>query len=285
MNGARPHTRRIRLALALTRFAGPVLAGLFAAGCASEGPNRADADRHRRLPTNAGSQTGSNIHRSETLGTSVEGTPITRVTLGSGPTRVLLIGNIHGDEPEGLAAYDGVLRMFHDLGLGTRLTLHAIRTVNPDGLRAHTRTNASGVDLNRNFPASNFKGSETRGETPLSEPEARAIHAQLALNPDLIVVLHSARTGPFVDPDGPADALAVAFVEAASLLDQRWRVVPVFTNPPGSLGTYAGLELGIPMLTVEFRRGDSTDKATRPGVAGLLRVLREIANEPQTATD
>jgi murein tripeptide amidase MpaA len=35
--------------------------------------------------------------------------------------------------------------------LPARIDLWTIRTVNPDGIRAGTRKNARGVDLNRNF--------------------------------------------------------------------------------------------------------------------------------------
>ena len=76
-----------------------------------------------------------------------------------------------------------------------------------------------------------------------------------------------------MDPDGPALAEAVAFADAASAVDPRWRPLPDYTNPPGSLGTYAGRDLGIPTLTVEFDRGHDPDTAMRSALAGLRAAI------------
>ena len=49
-----------------------------------------------------------------------------------------------------------------------------IAVANPDGLQKQTRTNANGVDINRNFPASNWQSSLRKtqyynGPAPASE--------------------------------------------------------------------------------------------------------------------
>ncbi|MEO1008244.1 MAG: M14 family zinc carboxypeptidase [Planctomycetota bacterium] len=211
------------------------------------------------------------------LGRSALGRPLELRTHGRGPIRVLLIGLIHGDEAEAFDRFDDLWAALVAAGMDHVITLHAIPSMNPDGYEQRRRSNARGVDLNRNWPAGNFRPGRTRGPAPLSEPETAAVHEHLlAFDPDAIIVLHSMRGGPLVDPDGPADDLAHAFVAAARTVDPRWRVQADFTNPPGSLGSYAGLDRGIATLTVEFRRGTDPQAAfevARAGLAGTLGVL------------
>jgi murein peptide amidase A len=209
------------------------------------------------------------------LGYSVQGRPIELLSIGNGLRRVLLIGLIHGNEPEGFEEFDELLKTLHTAEIRTANTLHAIPNMNPDGYRSDTRGNARGVDLNRNWPTGHFRPSPRYGSHPLSEPETQAVHAHLrSFAPDLLIVLHSVGDGPFVDADGPGDAAAKAFVDAASRIDPRWVVRSDYTNPPGSLGTYAGIEQGIATLTVEFKRGQDATLARRSAEAGLLAILR-----------
>jgi len=208
------------------------------------------------------------------LGYSVQGRSIELLSFGTGPRRVLLIGLIHGNEPEGFEEFHELLETLHRAEIGATTTLHAIPNMNPDGYLANTRGNARGVDLNRNWPTGHFQPSRRNGQSPLSEPETQAVHAHLrSFAPDLLIVLHSVGDGPFVDADGPGDAEAKAFVDAASRIDPRWVVRSDYTNPPGSLGTYAGIENGIATLTVEFKRGQDATLARRSAEAGLLSVL------------
>ena len=222
--------------------------------------------------------TGCVSTRSAEIGRSVDDAPIVAEDHGRGRQRVYVIGLIHGNEPEGYAALDEVRRVLREHpGVRSRL----VPSMNPDGHAAGTRGNARGVDLNRNWPASNFTPAEDRGPAPLSEPETEAVLADLMrFNPDVLIVLHSIRRGgPFVNFDGPetAERLSRAFVDAAHRLDPRWRVVPSMGYAtPGSLGTFAGVDLRIPTLTVEFERGHDPEEARRALSAGLDAVLRSL---------
>lgn len=213
------------------------------------------------------------------IGLSHNNLPIHAHTLGRGPFRVYLVASIHGDEPEGLAALDPLLgRLAADPAL-RRATLRIIRDANPDGTAARTRGNARGRDLNRNWPASNFSARDRHGESPLSEPESAALHADLTrFNPHLVIVFHSARNGPFVNYDGPARDAADAFAAAAAAGDPRWRTEPSMGYPtPGSLGSYLGVDRATPILTVEFRRGQSPESALRAAAAGVPAAIRSAA--------
>jgi predicted deacylase len=217
---------------------------------------------------------------------SVESRTIEAVTIeptgvGASPRRVLVIGAIHGNEPEGLPAVQPLIAALVAARADGSLaaSVRVIRDLNPDGTAAASRTNARGIDLNRNFPASNFSPATDRGTVPLSEPESRTLARELdTFRPDLVIVFHSIRSGPFVNFDGPASDLAEAFVAAAQQSDPRWRVQPSMGYPtPGSLGTFVGIDRGLPILTVEFRRGHDADTARRAGVDGVMGAINTLA--------
>lgn len=111
------------------------------------------------------------------LGQSIDGRAITAVRMGNpdSPRKALIVGNIHGDEPQG----PRLVRMLRTLEV-SGVDLWVIRTVNPDGLARRVRQNAEGTDLNRNFgfdwgrpgpPGSRFYG----GPRPFSAPESRIV--------------------------------------------------------------------------------------------------------------
>jgi len=211
---------------------------------------------------------------------SVEGRPLVSTTIGRGSLRILLIAGIHGNEVEGLQAIDGILEDLHDGHAARLATIRVIRDNNPDGTAAGRRTSANRVDLNRNWPASNYRARSSSGPSPLSEPETRAVAAQIeAFNPDLVIVFHSISSGPFVNYDGDGAALAGAFASAAAASDTRWRVVADMGYPtPGSLGSYVGIDRGIPILTIEFRRGQSAASAHQAAASGITAVIEHASD-------
>ncbi|MEM0984038.1 MAG: DUF2817 domain-containing protein [Planctomycetota bacterium] len=198
------------------------------------------------------------------------------VRFGSGDLRLLLLGVIHGNEDELDPSFLDAWLREAPLGASDIAEIAYVPVVNPSGARHGSRYNSRGVDVNRNFPASNFRPSVRNGRAPLSEPESRAIARLIeSFDPDVIVAFHSTRSGPFVNFDGPAETEAIAFAEAAQRTDARWRVVPNYTNPPGSLGSWAGLDIGIPVLTIEFDRGQDHESAAAAAVAGIIALIRE----------
>lgn len=211
-----------------------------------------------------------------TVGFSANHRPIRMTTIGHGPRRIFLIGAIHGDEPEGLAVLDELIDRFNQPRFAGLATIRVLRDMNPDGSAAGTRTNANGIDLNRNWPATNFRASAKRGRSPLSEPETRIARDHLlSFDPGVVVVFHSTRSGPFVNHDGPGAArLAEAFAQAARLSDHRWRVVEQMGYAtPGSLGSYAGLDKQIPTLTIEFATGHDPARALESAAAGMEAII------------
>lgn len=242
-------------------------------------------------PVNALTGTGPNaidlaVLGGVEIGLSRNGTPIHAIeygpALGMGPPaaqRVYLIGLIHGDEDEGYGAIREVLAELQRHA-GPDLSIRVVPTMNPDGQTVGRRGNAGGVDLNRNWPASNFSASRTRGESPASEPEVAAVLRDVrTFAPNLLIVFHSISTdGPFVNFDGPASTrdAARAFADAATLAGGgHWTVkASMGYETPGSLGTWAGVDGQIPTLTVEFRAGQRPAEVSRAAVSGVRAAVQ-----------
>lgn len=213
---------------------------------------------------------------------SVKGMPLYTRDIGEvqAKLRVLVVGGIHGDELSSAAVALHWIRLAADetTAMPQPVRWRFLPLLNPDGMLAQPpkRVNASGVDLNRNFPTPNWErdaaiywqkrtGKDPRrwpGPKPLSEPETRFLHEQMqAFRPHLIVSIHA----PYgvLDFDGPS-------VPPSRLgrlyLDQ----VGIF---PGSLGHYGGVHKGVPVVTIELPNSLRTplDAETRQMWFDLLR--------------
>lgn len=114
------------------------------------------------------------------VGETVLGRPIVAYHRSAGDpsadgTRTLVvIGSMHGDEDAGKR----VVRRLRRIAVPAGLELWLVPTVNPDGDVVDRRTNARGVDLNRNFRRYwRLEGAGTTkysGPRVASEPETRA---------------------------------------------------------------------------------------------------------------
>ncbi|MBL8726645.1 MAG: succinylglutamate desuccinylase/aspartoacylase family protein [Planctomycetes bacterium] len=204
-----------------------------------------------------------------TLGTSVEGRPLRVAQFGHGPRRVLLVGGIHGDEREGrLVAQELPGALLATPGAAARVTLTVLEDANPDGTARGVRHNARRVDLNRNYPAANFTPAADRGRRPLDQPEARLLHDLiLRERPELVIVVHSWRGDHFINFDGPGAAIAAAFARRSGY---RVKASDDIAPTPGSLGSWVGGTLGVPILTLEFQRGREAWAAWFETKAALL---------------
>ena len=130
------------------------------------------------------------------VGESVKGGPLHVSNIGAQqkPTKILVVGCIHGSECAGRA----VIRALRDMAEPVAYELWISGTLNPDGAKAGTRQNARGVDLNRNFP-NGWRASGEPWDTyypgpgPLSEPESRAAFELIKdLRPDITIWYHQA---------------------------------------------------------------------------------------------
>ena len=183
-------------------------AALLAIGGAASRPAPRTAAQSRRL--------------APLLARSVQGRRIEARHLGStsGPI-TLVVGAIHGDESAGTA-------IVHDLiddHAVLRANLWVVPSLNPDGVAAHTRQNAHGVDLNRNFPwrwhPNGHRGdAEYPGPAALSEPESRFAAGVIAnLRPRVTVWFHQPLG--IVDLSGGSQSIERRFARAAGIPASR----------------------------------------------------------------
>ena len=186
---------------------------------------------------------------------SVHGTPIfhfDKTGTSKNPKRIFAKALIHGDEIlAGVVARSWMARLAK---IETRNTWRVILVANPDGWKARTRTNANGVDLNRNFPTKDWEGdaigywkkkakADPRGNpgpSAASEPETKCLlHHLEEFKPDFLISVHTPLG--VLDLDGPK------MKNPPSFRPLPWTPLGNF---PGSLGRYMWVDRKIPVLTI-----------------------------------
>jgi len=186
------------------------------------------------------------------VGTSVDNRPIECIMLGQGPDVIFILATIHGNEPAGtplVRQLSKYLQQNTQLLTGKKVVL--LPVANPDGLYSNSRFNANGVNLNRNFATDNRINKRKFGYKALSEPETRTIEKLISkYKPDRIVSIHQPLA--CIDYDGSAYSLANEMAQHCELPIKK------LGAKPGSLGSYAGLTLGIPIVTFEMFQNDSS---------------------------
>ena len=177
---------------------------------------------------------------------------------GAGSLKALLIGGVHGDEPEGFHLAKSFSKKLEDasLALDERVQVYICERLNPDGCEKLRRTNHHNVDLNRNLPSKDWQADFEKvryypGPKANSEIESKVtvklIHK---IKPDLVISLHSYEK-VMLNYNGPCKGLA----ESMSLQNGLPAKSDIGYPTPGSLGSYAGWERKIPTITLEILRG------------------------------
>lgn len=180
---------------------------------------------------------------------------------------VLVVGVVHGDEPQGEDLINRYLA-------ANESGMLFIPSLNPDGKQLGTRTNSNGVDINRNFPTKNWELTEKDnyfgGETPASEIETKFLAEVIEeYKPRLILTLHT----PYkiVNYDGPAKEVSEKISEIIGYPVEESIGYPT----PGSFGTYAGVERNIPTITLEMDEEETID-SLYPKVKKILEYLEKV---------
>jgi hypothetical protein len=239
---------------------------------------------------------GASFHV-ETLGTSVQRNPIYSVTVGTGPKRILMWSQMHGNESTTTKAVLDLIN-YLKLQLGDsksileHVTLKMIPILNPDGAKAYTRVNANQIDLNRDAQ-------------DLSQPESKVLKSTyIDFKPHYCFNLHDQRTifnvGETKKP-ATISFLAPAFDKERNLSKSRiisMQLIAAMNNRlqeeiPGQVGRYddsfnancVGDAFQMRRTpTILFEAGhypmDYEREVTRKYVhKALMEVIRSIQNE------
>ena len=90
------------------------------------------------------------------VGTSIEGRALRLISFGSGETDIFLWSQMHGDEPTATQALFDILNFFNapeftaeKAELLTKVRIHMLPMLNPDGAERFQRRNTLGIDINR----------------------------------------------------------------------------------------------------------------------------------------
>lgn len=183
------------------------------------------------------------------------------LNLAASERPLILIGGVHGDEPEGVKLAEETLRYLDAHPEKCRVPWILIPCLNPDGFTAKTRTNAGGVDLNRNYPARSWSPEikEPRynpGPKAGSEPEIQALVALIqAVKPRLLIHCHSwhpciVMTGEPARPDAERLAKVSGYPLQAT----------IGYDTPGSLSQYGWADHKIPVICIEEQEGTPLDQ-------------------------
>ena len=236
-------------------------------------------------------------------GYSVEHRPLVFAEFGDplAPNTTLILSAVHGDEitPVYLAFRLGAWMQEaldqdpKEAALRRRVILAPL--INPDGflVQPRRRVNAHGVDVNRNFATRDWRSMPQvnarrfPGKEPRSEPETHfQEHLIRHYRPNKILSIHS----PLHrwDYDGPGTVTLAHFphryVQACRQLQNQLRASSS-GHFPGSLGNFAGRELGIPTLTLELPTANPARAQLywREFHQGILTMIQFDLHSPRVA--
>lgn len=213
-------------------------------------------------------------HTLTTIGYSAQGRPVYAYRFGSGGSKILYVGTTHGNERGTKSLLD---RWIDELNaypgrIPAGRTIIVVPNLNPDGYAAGNRRNARNVDLNRNFPTSDWKANVTMpggelvvnggGKSALSETESKAI-ANLVKSekPRLILTYHSVASLVSANGTGDSSALAAKYASLSGYNNlPASQINDVFHyDTTGSFEDWAGDKEGRAALLVELSSHSSSD--------------------------
>lgn len=213
------------------------------------------------------------------IGQTHLGSPILCHSIGEGKKQVLILGGVHGDEVEGVAVANALLKSIYDKPIRD-LVVHMVPLFNVDGILLKTRANARGVDLNRNLPTKDwdpeaFTARYFPGESANSEPENHALVRWLEENKvDFIFSFHSFHKY-LLNVNGDCSPYAEMISEKTSYPIEASMGYPT----PGCLGTFTGFEKKIPTITYELERDKNVAELIQVHVPAVYETLEAMASE------
>ncbi len=219
----------------------------------------------------------------EVFGYSGKRRRLVAYVLGDGPNVTMIFGAFHQDETSSGGVVEA-LRLYLNANprewKGSKVIL--VPQTNPDGALLHERTNANGVDLNRNFPGTwrsiSLGSRYDPGPEPASEAETRAVMLLVEkYAPSKIVSIHQ----PYrcLNWDGEAGR---RLEEEMSLYNGYPTEQDIGYPTPGSFGTYCARK-GIAAVTLEMPSADFPTcwRQNKKALLAAIRTKMPLPNRPQ----
>jgi hypothetical protein len=174
------------------------------------------------------------------IGKSVLGEPIYSYQIGTGPTRVYLWSQMHGNESTTTKALFDFINLLNDeTDFAKRMlntfTFYCIPILNPDGARLYTRANANNIDLNRD-------------SQNLTQPESNVLREVFeSFKPHYCFNLHDQRTIFGAGTTGkPATVsfLAPSYNEEREVNENRLKAINIIAGINKELQKYIPGQVG-----------------------------------------
>jgi Zinc carboxypeptidase/N-acetylmuramoyl-L-alanine amidase len=230
----------------------------------------------------AAADAGAAVKRIE-FGHSVHGTKLVATRIGDPDAKRtgLVVGSIHGNETAG---HEIVHVLKHHYRGVQHVKLWVVKTVNPDGVAAHTRKNAHGVDLNRNF-AYRWKDDVPKssgyypGPHPFSEPESRAVKRLVKrIRPNVTIWYHQP-WGQVLLPCHGRAGVQKRYADLADWPTKRCRG----QNLHGTATSWQNHHFRGTAFVVELNAGELPDAAARRHARAVVKVTRSGAERKASA--
>ncbi|MFC3811646.1 M14 family zinc carboxypeptidase [Lacihabitans lacunae] len=178
------------------------------------------------------------------LGKSFEGREIQKVVIGNGPKKILLWSQMHGNEATATMALFDIFNFFQNTSgefleikklLESKLELHFIPMLNPDGAERFIRRTAQGIDMNRDAVA-------------LKCPESEILKNQvLTLTPEFSFNLHDQNirySAGASNKQATISFLATAYNEAREWNENRTKAAQVIAKMNADLQAFIPNAIG-----------------------------------------
>ena len=201
------------------------------------------------------------------VGYSANGRQIIGYKFGSGAENIVFVGGTHGNE----SSSRNILNSWVDAldaevtKIPSHRSVYVVPGVNPDGLAIGDRVNANGIDINRNFPANNWKkdvimpsGGLNKGgggSAPLSEPESAAIaNYILGLSPKLVLTYHATGGLAISNESGNSTQLALNYAASTGYTGlTNSNIADIFSHDiTGAFEDWLHDKYGIPAILIEL---------------------------------
>ncbi|MFD2098610.1 M14 family zinc carboxypeptidase [Flagellimonas iocasae] len=211
------------------------------------------------------------------VGESIEGRDLSLISIGTGDINVFLWSQMHGNEPTATQAIFDILHFLDSSDFEeekseilSKLKLHFLPMVNPDGAEVFQRRNALGIDINRDA-------------LRLQSPEGRALkRIRDSLDADFGFNLHDQSTyynAELTDKPATISYLATAFNYEKDINDVRANAMKVIVYMNKIIQNYAPGQVG--RYSDDFEPRAFGDNIAKWGTSLILIESGGYTNDPE----